>query len=294
MKRLRAWVHGLQHRRDRLMEALASALLTMGAVWWLMASDVDALERLEQEVLALAQQQEPALAAVLPKHHSSDAFKPQDWPSQADSVALWAAVQHGLEACGLEVQVLQPQASGHREGLPEQAVALRLLGPWSSWRTCEQALAEQAPWWLVQQLQVLPTGQRPDEVSIELQARIGWRPEHWASAGPWQWRFLPPGQSLSAATLPLFGTGEGVENLATSVVSGQNAGTSAMRLLGVWQQDGRFHALLDLGIEQVYATAGQRLSRSAYRVRHVGPDSVDLTGVLPGEPSLRLRLREEP
>jgi len=67
-----------------------------------------------------------------------------------------------------------------------------------------------------------------------------------------------------------------------------------MRLLGVWQQDGRFHALLDLGSEQLYATAGQRLGSAAYGVRHVGPDSVDLTGVLPGEPSLRLRLREEP
>lgn len=294
MKRLSAWMHGLRHRRDRLGEALASALLVMAVVWWLMASDADAVERLEQEVAALAQQQEPGPAAGLPGQLRTDAFKPQDWPLQADSVALWAAVQDGLQACGLEVQALQPQAASHREGLPEQAVALRLLGPWSSWRRCEQALAEQAPWWLLQQLQVLPTGQRPDEVSIELQARIGWRPQQWASAGPWQWQFSPPGQSLSAATLPLFGKGERIESLATSADSGQTAGASAMRLLGVWQQDGRFHALLDLGNEQVYATAGQRLSRSAYRVRHVGPDSVDLSGVLPGEPSFRLRLREEP
>jgi len=291
MKNLRAWIHGLRRRRERIMESLASALLMMVSVWWLTASDADELERLEQEVAALAQQQVSGLAGGKPLRHLPDGFRPQDWPLQADSVALWTALQDSLEACGLEVQALRPQASGHSDGLPEQTVSLRLKGRWASWRTCEQALAEQAPWWLVQQMQVLPSGQRPDEVAIELQARIGWRPEHWTSERPWQWEFLPAVQPASGAVLPLFDSGQSV---AATAASGQSAVESTMQLLGVWQQDGQYHALLDLGAGQVYATVGQRLGRAAYRVRHVGPDSVELSALLPGEVSLTLRLREEP
>ena len=128
MRQMQEWVLGLRHQRDRLLEALASAGLAMTALWWLSAPNADEIERLALEVDTLKQQQEPGFVAARPQSLWPAGFKPQQWPLQTDSVALWTAVQDSLEACGLQVQALQPQASDHREGLPEQTVALRLSG----------------------------------------------------------------------------------------------------------------------------------------------------------------------
>ncbi len=282
-----------QHARERLAVMALAFLLGSAPVllWWV--PDGAALHALEDEVAQLQSRLQPALPSRARQAQVAQAVT--DWPYPDESSAAWTWLQQGAQAHGLQVQALQAQPVLAAGDSLEQPVRWRLQGPWHQWLTLETALHEHAPWWVVDQWQVLPDAEKPGDVRIELQARLGLQPQ----SGPatlsrprdWPaWRHArapePPGAEVFALA-----QGAGLSATAGTAASAASQATESLpadprlwpvrelRLLGVWWQAGTAHAVLGRGLSQVTVLPGQRIGREAYRVQRVSEAGVELVAV---------------
>lgn len=279
----------------------AAAVLAVASLWG--SSRSDEVRRLAQETAALVQRLQPD-APPGPLQLAHAPLREGSWPGPSDSAVVWTGLQQRLQAWGLQVHSLRAQSQDSGGELPEQTVQLRVQGRWTDWQAFEQAMAEHAPWWLPQHTLVAATGRGPDEVQVQLQARVGWRPQGAGQALPWVWGSNWPARPVAASALPLFGpipeaapgaAPEGRLALPSSDPQGRaDPPLARWRLLGVWQQDGQHHAVLGHGAMRLNVREGQRVGREAYRVRHVGAQAVELVPASPGEPVLHLHLKEKP
>jgi hypothetical protein len=292
---------------------LVACLAGFVGAWLLWPLDTQALDALQLEVAQLKIQAETQMQAPLPRRQGEE-----DWPTNGDGPRLlqaadppdlaegstvWPWLQQRLRAQGLQVQLLRPQAVNGARTLPEQGVAVRLQGRWHDWLAVESALHRHAPWWVIDQWQVVPVGPQPGDVRIDLQLRLGFRPPALPAQGPtprvWpEWPVLAdrepmPGIDLFAQVqAPLANTVAG-QPAPPQPADPRGSPVHAWRLLGVWQQAGTVHAVLGDGEHPIVVQQGQRLGRGAYRVRSIGDGQVELAGAGPAGQVLRLTLQKE-
>ena len=277
---------------------IVNALLPQSGTRLLLPLDTEALEALRLEVAQLQAQVQDPQAPVA----RQQAPMP-DGPALAESAQAWPWLQQRLRAHGLQVQLLRPQAVNDPTTLPQQQVAMRLQGRWHDWLAVESALHRHAPWWVIDQWQVVPVGPQSGEVRIDLQARLGFRPPalqaHGAMPRVWpEWPVLADREPLAGnelfaqAPTPL---ANAVAGQATAPLPADPSGSPvhAWRLLGVWQQAGTAHAVLGDGESPIVVRQGQRVGLGAYRVRRIGQDQVELAGAGPAGQVLRLTLQKE-
>ena len=288
-----------ERQRQGLVLLLAALLGLVVAGWW-STPDAQTWEAVDQEVTQLQTRlQSAAGRALSPESSAQDLLL--DVPGQHETDALWPWLQQRLRAQGLQTQALQPQAMATVQGLPEQAVRLRLRGRWRDWLAFEQAMDAHVPWWTVEHWQVVPDGAKPGEVRIELQARLGLLPPALQAGrraiGAWPaWSVVP-----MAPGAPLFDrpSARPVAHAVQAVPDEHRVWSAdprswpvrALRLLGVWQQAGSAHAVLGLGQEQVTVKPGQQVGIEGYRVRRVQADAVELQAPHALGPVLHLSLQ---
>ncbi len=274
--------------RRRLAVGLVAWLCGAMGVLWLWHEDIQAWDLLQDDVAQWQLRLQEA-GSLVPR----EAAAPSDpgvlaLPDPGERDALWSWLQQRLQAQGLQVLALKPQALTAKAGLPEQPLWLHLQGQWRDWRAFARTMGEHVPWWVVDQWQVVPANSARGEVRIELQARLGLRP---SGLGPSPvaraWPVWPvantdplPGEALVFA--------HGAQGPAVAAAAPTSEAASALpadprqwpvrelRLLGVWHQAGVGHAVLGAGQHQVVLVPGQRVGREAYRVRRVGPNGVEL------------------
>ena len=294
---------------------LAAGLTGFVGAWLLWPVDTQALDALQLEVAQLKAQAEIQAQAQAPLPHRrgaddspTDSHLPglladAEPPDLAEGATVWPWLQQRLRAHGLQVQLLRPQAVNDATTLPQQQVAMRLQGRWHDWLEVESALHRHAPWWVIDQWQVVPVGPQSGEVRIDLQARLGFRPPalqaHGATPRVWpEWPVLADREPLAGnelfaqAPTPQAGA---VAGQATAPLPADPSGSPvhAWRLLGVWQQAGTAHAVLGDGESPIVVRQGQRVGLGAYRVRRIGQDQVELAGAGPAGQVLRLTLQKE-
>ncbi|MFM8865895.1 MAG: hypothetical protein ACKOFG_13530 [Limnohabitans sp.] len=297
------------------LAVLALAFVSGGAwplLWW--GGDRVAMAKLDAELVLLrGRLQAPTSAPMRPLVPAAQDLS--DGPRAHDATALWTWLQQGAQAHGLQVLALSAQPVQEVAGLPEQVLRWRLRGPWQSWLDLAQALDVQAPWWLQQQWQVVPDGQLPGWVRIDLQGRVGLQPQGGAApaAGPRMWPAWRPASASMAAATPVFAL-PALAGLAATDPAPVPASSAAsaesgplppdprhwpvreLQLLGLWWQAGMAHAVLGRGLAQVTVSTGQRIGREAYRVRRIGPAGVELQapGVAAQAPVLQLTWSGQP
>jgi len=273
-------------QRQRMLLFGSLGVLALCGVVGLLGPERAELEALETEV---AQLQDRLSAAPVPRPlqdavQGSGASERSAWldgPTQEQGAAVWPWLQQRLQDQGLQVIALRPQGLS-AEGLPEQTVQLQLQGRWRDWLALSQAMAVHAPWWVVDQWQVTPVG--VGDVRIELQARVGWLPlllldpKRAVWAGP-QWPVAARAGEPPATDALLFGLPEvaAAAQLPSTPVLPQDPRhwpVRALRLQGVWQEAGQWHALLGAGLAQATVRVGQRVGQEGLRVRRV-----DMAGV---------------
>lgn len=223
-----------------------------------------------------------------------------DWPDGAESVTVWPWLQQQMQSHALQLQMLKLDPVNTQGGLPEQAVALRLQGRWSDWVHLEQALDAHTPWWVVERWQVVPSDPVAGTVRIELQARLGLRPPGWrgaSSQAPVWTTALPSGDPAMRVTDPFAMTAapsrlaESRQQPAARPLDPRQWPVHEWRLLGVWQQAGKTHAVLGAPAGHLSVTAGQRLGPEGHRVLSVGNDGVRLQAAGTAESELHWALQ---
>lgn len=304
---------GLQlspQQQRRLLVAAGGFLLGLAAALWLWPLDSDALAALREEVARLqtqtellqqAQRQAPQTRLAGDGAVRSGVPVP-DEPGLAEAGAVWSWLQQRLQAHGLQVQALRPQAVVVDKDLREQPVVLHLQGRWRDWRAFEEGLDEHAPWWTIDHWQAVPVGPPSDEVHMELQARLGLRPlalEREGSTRVWPVWPVASGEAPTSHADPF----ASAQKPVTSVAAGEGlahlpADTSRwpmaqLRLLGIWRQAGAAHAVFGAGLNQVVVQSGRRIGQEAYRVRRIGEDHVELAGAGANGSVLHLTLQGE-
>lgn len=292
---------------------LACAALSAGlaTVWW--QEDIESLARVRQEVAAL-QAVPPASAAAAV---SAAPLQPSPLsPAEAVGTVVpqetqrWSWLLQGLQAHGLRVLAFRPGPIERVEGRREQTLVLEVQGPWGDWRAFEQRLHHEAAGWTVRQWQVVPTGDA-GEVRMQWHWRWAWpeaSPQPPAGGQAWApWRPTPPtgeptlfapsgdlglaaSRARSAAPQeppsdPLARPALGPDPLTWPV--------QALRLHGVWFQDGVPHAVLGQGLNLTRVVPGQRVGDEGHRVLRVGPDVVVLQPAQPGAAPLHLLMKGE-
>jgi hypothetical protein len=285
---------GQQHRW-RVM--LVAGLLGLGVSGWLAGPDSEAMEALEHEVVQL----QSRLQGASPPRVARNTPEPvvQHWPGSGDGATAWPWLQQKLQAQSLQVLALRPQAITTVQGLPQQTVLLRLQGRWRDWLALERAFDAHAPWWAIDQWQVVPAGTGSAEVRIELQARWGLWPPGLQGATPVAqvWPTWSVDGDASGAQAELFGLPSPVPSAAVAQASEALVAWPSdprqwpvrdLRLLGVWWQEGTVHAVLGKGLNQVQLAPGQRVGLEGYRVRRVSGAGVELAAPDPSGPVLYL------
>lgn len=292
-------------QRQRHLLVLAGACLSgmfLAGWWWPL--DTEAVDGLRQEVARLQAQTQVPLPVQARKLHGkppADAPVQQgpslpDEPGLAEAETVWSWLQQRMQSQGLQLQVLRPQTVTTDKGLPEQAVAMRLQGRWHDWLAMEEALHAHAPWWVIDQWQVVPAAAQSEDVRIELQARLALRPPALAQEGRRVWPVWPvdPGSQRAVPT-PLFATAE-MAAPASEVAGSLPADprgwqVNQLRLLGVWRQTGAAHAVVGMGQDQRVIRLGQQIGPEPYRVRRIGDDRVELIAIRTNGPELHLTLQ---
>lgn len=287
--------------QGRGLAMLLAGLVGLGLSGWLAAPDMQAMEALESEVLRLQSrlQSGPVSAQARPAPLASVPQRP--WPQAAEATAFWPWLQQRLQAQGVQVLSLRPQAVRTEQGLPEQGVLLRLQGRWQDWLALEQGFHAHVPWWGADQWLVTPAGTTPGEVRIELQARLGLMPAGWLPRPPpvqnwpaWDETTLPMGAELfglPTATAALAAASPAAGSVSNGLLPGK---VDAWRLLGVWRQDGTAHAVLEAGADRQTVRAGQKLQPQGWRVRRVEDASIELAVPGAGAAVRRLTLEGDP
>lgn len=275
-----------------------------GLLWPL---DTEALAALRQEVEQLQAQaqvaQRKAHASAPMDSAARQALPMPDEPDLAEGVMVWPWLQQRLRAHGLQVQALRPHAVTRLGQLPQQSVAVRLQGRWRDWLAFEEAWNWHAPWWVIDHWQVVPAGAPSDEVRIELQVRLAFRPPGLpanAATRVWpEWPVPEDGRSMPSANLFAQDATPVATALAAALAGDaapqrpedpRRGSVHALRLLGVWQQAGTAHAVLGDGLNPIVVRQGQRIGREAYRVRRIGDDQVELGASGARAEVLRLKL----
>ena len=310
-------------RQRQLLLRLCAGVLGLCGVLWLFGPDADASAALEAEVAQWQARRPPTpepMSApqavpgpVVPASAAPGSTVSPPWPGPHQTSSLWPWLQQRAQAQGLQVLALRPQSietpnpatpsqgtpGAGVPALPEQTVLLHLQGRWSDWRSLSRDLAAHAPWWLLTQWQVVPAG--AGEVRIELQARVGlWPPALPGRGVPvWTGPVWPAKRAAPDTGAELFGMPE--SNGLAQARDGASAPATplplsldprqwpvhGLRLQGVWQQAGQWHAVLGAGLSQTTVRAGQRVGQEGYRVQTVGPDGVVLRAPSNG-PALHL------
>ena len=291
-------------RQPQLPGVLGMALLGLCGALWLGGTDADEWFALEAE-LAQWQARLPAPAASTPWAGQAGAgggAAPQGgvfttpWPQPQQTVALWPWLQQGAQIHGLQVLALRPQKPDKvgvvAHALPEQTLLLHVQGRWPDWQAWSQTWPAQAPWLLPTQWQVVPAGAGANEgeVRIELQARVGLWPSALQDTHTPAWSALPWPLEQTAPGAGAGPFGGHVDSGPAVVAPGPSSLSSdpgqwpvqAIRLQGVWQQAGQWHAVLGAGLSQTTVRAGQQLGHERYLVHKVGMDGVALRAVANG------------
>ena len=211
-------------------------------------------------------------------------------------MALWPWLQQGAQVHGLQVLALRPQKPDKvgvaAHALPEQTLLLHVQGRWPAWQAWSQTWPAQAPWLLPTQWQVVPAGAGANEgeVRIELQARVGLWPSTLQDPHGPAWSALPwPLEQAApdAGAGPFGGHADRGAAVVAPVLSSLSSDpgqwpVQAIRLQGVWQQAGQWHAVLGAGLSQTTVRAGQQVGQERYRVHKVGMEGVELRAVTHG------------
>lgn len=289
-----------EHKR-RVMVMLLAGLFGLGLSGWLTGPETGAMAALESDV---AQLQSRLQAAPSPPPAQTQPWPAaSQWPAPGDAVTVWPWLQQRLQAQGLQVLAMRPQAVTVDRGLPEQVVSLRLQGRWRDWLALERAVDAHVPWWVVDQWQVVPAGTTEAEVRIELQARLGLQPPalQRAASVPTAWPTWAVDDMATEAGAELFRPAS--TPLSEPAVAAAGEAVSALpadprqwpvrelRLLGVWHQSGAAHAVLGAGLNRLVVSPGQRLGQEGWRVRRVHHDGVELVAAQPGGAVLHLTLQ---
>lgn len=287
-------------KQRRWLVMLGASWLGLGMSGWLLSPEPAAMEALESEVAQLQSRLQTASALSLSR--TTPAPVAQHWPEPGDGAAAWPWLQQAMQAQGLQVLALRPQAVTSVKGLQEQTVLLRLQGRWRDWLMLERALAAHAPWWVIDQWQIVPAGTTPAEVRIDLQARWGFGPPglQGVTSAPRIWPMWSATEEMAEAETLLFGLPSSVPSAAVAAASEAVASGPSdphawpireWRLLGVWWQGGSAHAVLGHGLNQVKVVTGQRVGLEGYRVRRVGGAGVELVAPDAKGPVLHLTMQ---
>ena len=303
MKRVRAGFHLQVDQRRRLWVMLVAGLTGVLTVLGLMHERLQMLLTLHEEMTQLASRLEAQQQAVA-SQRPVPAQPPQanvDWPDLVESADVWSWLQQQMQVHRLQVQTLRLEPAVTKNGLPELPVSLRLQGRWPDWIRFARALDQHAPWWVVDRWQLVPSDPGAANVRFELQARLGLRPPGWRNA--------PLATPIWANALPRSDAGAlaGADPFASiASTPGLEASREATaprspdprqwplrewRLLGVWQQGGKAHAVLGSPAGHLAVTQGQGLGQEGYRVRRVGDDAVWLQALGASEPELHWALQ---
>ena len=291
--------------RERLAVRVLAFLLGSVPLLLTWGPDSATLDALEGEVAELHSRLQPGMPVATRQAHAPEVLA-LDWPHPDEPTAAWTWLQLGAQAHGLQVQALQPQPVVTVGDLPEQPARWRLQGPWHQWLALEAALDASAPWWLVDQWQVVPDGQVAGDVRIELQGRLGLQP-HSVPATLSTQRDWPVWQHTRAADprgAEVFAVPQGarLSAAAPAAATAANPPTEPLpadprlwplrelRLMGVWWQGGTAHAVLGQGLLQVTVAPGQRIGREAYLVQRVSESGVELAPARKGERATVLEL----
>jgi len=279
----------------------------LGGMAW--QDDIDALQHLQDEVPALQSRLAASPVSVSPNERVATSAQPRAAlfrPDARQAAVFWPVLQQGLQGQGLQLQSMKPGPLESAAGWPTQTVVLDVQGRWDDWRAFEQQLDRHAPWWTVMRWQVTPLAAGANGRSDAGQVRMQWH---------FQWGWQPASAAASPApAAPVFGPDvsdgpaapaadmavslfaePGVEpTLPAAAQTAQTAGPAerwpvqALRLQGVWQQGGVWHAVLGRGLDQVAVAPGQAVGREAYRVLRVSADEVVLQPPHSGQAPLRL------
>lgn len=299
MKPVRLAMHLPPGWQQRWPTGVAAFALGLCGVLWLSAPQMQMLQTLDEETTRLQAQlqkghDDTVSQAQTPQH----AHPSSDAPALNEAVSLWPWLQQRLQAHGLEVLSLKPQAMVLPGGLPEQTAQLRLQGRWSDWMAFERAMNRHVPWWITERWQVTTAGGGSAQVRIEWQVRMGLQPaklsrrQAQAQAQGWpQWVVAP---DLGKEGRTLFDSPSSAPQAARMAASAPLAGNPrqwpvrALHLLGVWQQQGVSHAVLGQGMNAVVVRPGQRVGQEGYRVRTVSQAGVRLQSADGGDDLLLL------
>jgi len=223
-------------------------------------------------------------------------------PAQSDAASLWLTLQEGLSQQGLQVQALRPQALQPGPALSSQAVALRLQGRYADVASAWRSLVDAGPVWTLDRLTVTASGPA-GQLQWDGLWRVWMRP---GAAGEQAWpsawnvaagRSVQPQadpfvSGLGSVAAPVTGASEPVA--APVSADPRQWPLAAIRLMGVWQQDGHPQAVLGAGAHWAVLAPGARLALENYRVQAVHPDAVVLQALKgPGTVQI-LRLEGSP
>lgn len=267
-----------------------AGLLGAGSVVGCFGPSWAEIDALEGEVAQL--QARVSAAPVLPSVNADpeDNMGVLNWPGQDQAMVVWPWLQQVLQMQGLQVLALRPQGVSVSD-VPEQTVLLHLQGRWDDWLALAQHMAALAPWWWVDQWQVVPAPE--GQVRLELLTRLAWWPT--ALQDPrrsaWEAPDAPQAGARPALGSELFGVRQAITSVSSlqaanaEAVVGLSAlspdprhwPVSALQLQGVWQQAGQWHAVLGAGLVLTTVRAGQRLGPEGWRVHRVDRDGVTLT-----------------
>ena len=276
--------------------ALAACLSGFGLVMVWALDELEAHAQLRQKVQDL----QDAVRVVRPPAAMAAASSAADapalmarLPAVRDASGLWLVLQKGLQQQGLQLEALRPQALQEGGPLPSQPVAVRMQGRYADMASAWASLTDAGPVWSLDRLSVnatWPSGQvqwdgvwrvwlRPGPASGE-----AW-PAHWDAAAR---------RGLAGLADPFVaepGLAPGASEPAWLSADPRHWPLAQTRLLGVWQQDGRWQAVLAAGPHWAVLGPGAFVAQEGYRIQTIHPDSVALQALKPPGGVHMLRLQ---
>lgn len=205
-------------------------------------------------------------------------------PTLDDVPSLWLALQKGLEPQGLTVQALKPQALQADAALPSQAVALRLQGRFADGAKAWASLVDAGPVWTIDRMTVT-VGAQSGALHWDGVWRVWLRPDApSARAWPAGWDVSVRQSTATVAAVDPFMVRRADATLPALSASEPLPGPlspdprqwplAQIRLWGVWQQGGRYQAVLGAAAHWAVLGPGAFLALEGYRVQTVQPDAV--------------------
>ena len=295
--RVRAWVVRAVRRGSW---ALAACLAGLGLVTGWAMDEFEANVQLRQKVQALQEETRVAsppaegVSTDREVHASDGPALMARLPAVRDAPALWLVLQKGLQQQGLQLEALRPQALQEVGPLPTQAVAVRMQGRYADMASAWASLTDAGPVWSLDRLSASTSGStgqlqwdgvwrvwlRPGPASGE-----AW-PAHWHAAARREW--------VDIADPFMAETGRTARASEPTLLSAdpRRWPLAQTRLLGVWQQDGRWQAVLAAGPHWAVLGPGASVAQEGYHIQTIHPDAVSLQArQAPGEVHI-LRLQE--